>query len=117
MKDTNMMLFNSHATISDNLTFTMRDAKTIWGFESTGANTSTLNVKATINHIDAPDVFVLTTVNGTDEVDRVNRIAGIDAMVAKANVVNKQGFVVAFSEIENVKPGGIASIALTLDTQ
>ena len=116
MNDINMMLFNSHATISDNLTFTMRDAKTIWGFESTGANTSTLNVKGTNNHIDAPDVFVLTTVNGTDEVDRVNRIAGIDAMVAKANVVNKQGFVVAFSEIENVKPGGITGIAVTIDS-
>jgi hypothetical protein len=40
----------------------------------------------------------------------------MDAMVSKNNTVNKQGFVVAFSEIENVKPGGIASIAVTLDS-
>ena len=36
-------------------------------------------------------------------------------MVEKVNTVNKQGFTTAFSEIENVKPGGIASIAITLD--
>jgi hypothetical protein len=40
----------------------------------------------------------------------------MDAMVSKLNTVNKTGFVMAFSEIENVKPGGIASIAVTLDT-
>ena len=71
------------------------------GMNTTGANTFTMFFKAW---------------NGTDAVDQTNRLAGMDAMVSKANTVNKQGFVVAFSEIENVKPGGIASIAVTLDS-
>jgi len=85
------------------------------GMNTTGANTFTMFFKAWNGHNDAPDDIVATIVNGTDAVDQTNRLAGMDAMVSKANTVNKQGFVVAFSEIENVKPGGIASIVVTLD--
>ena len=85
------------------------------GMNTTGANTFTMFFKAWNGHVDAPDDIVATIVNGTDAVDQTNRLAGMDAMVSKANTVNKQGFVVAFSEIENVKPGGIASIVVTLD--
>ena len=67
--------------------------------------------------LDFGDVIALTVVSsGTDDADRINRIAAMDAMVSKNNVVNKQGFVVAFSEIENVKPGGITGIAVTIDS-
>ena len=69
-----------------------------------------------MNTTGAPDDIACTIVNGDDGVDQTNRIAGMDAMVSKANTVNRDGFVVAFSEIENVKPGGIASIAVTLDS-
>ena len=86
------------------------------GMNTTGANTFTMFFKAWNGHNDAPDDIVATIENGTDAVDQTNRLAGMDAMVSKANTVNKQGFVVAFSEIENVKPGGIASIAVTLDS-
>ena len=85
------------------------------GMNTTGANTFTMFFKAWNGHNDAPDDIACTIVNGTDAVDQTNRLAGMDAMVSKANTVNKQGFVVAFSEIENVKPGGIASIVVTLD--
>ena len=86
------------------------------GMNTTGANTFTMFFKAWNGHADAPDDIVATITNGDDDVDQTNRLAGMDAMVSKANTVNKQGFVVAYSEIENVKPGGIASIAVTLDT-
>lgn len=82
---------------------------------TTGANAFTMFFKAWNGHADAPDDIVATITNGTDAVDQTNRLAGMDAMVSKANTVNKQGFVVAFSEIENVKPGGILSIVVNLD--
>ena len=112
----NMIIFNSHATISDTITLNMYRTDQHFGMESTGANVSKMHFKSAVNHIDAPDFVALTTVNGTDAVDQTNRIAGMDAMVSKLNTINKQGFVVAFSEIENVKPGGIASIIVTLDS-
>ena len=40
----------------------------------------------------------------------------MDAMVSKANTRNRDGFVVVYSEIENVKPGGITGITVTLDS-
>ena len=111
-----MILFNSHATISSTTTFNMYRSDDLYGMESTGANVATMSYLSAVNHSDAPDFVALTIVNGDDGVDQTNRIAAMDAMVAKSNTVNKQGFVVAYSEIENVKPGGIASIAVTLDS-
>jgi len=93
----------------------MYPSSSFLGMNTTGANTFTMFFKPWNGHVDAPDDIVATIVNGTDTVDQTNRLAGMDAMVSKANTVNKQGFVVAFSEIENVKPGGIASIVVTLD--
>ena len=112
----NMILFNSHATISSTATFNAYRIDNHFGMESTGANVAGMYFKSDVNHIDAADVVALTIVNGDDNVDQTNRIAAMDAMVSKLNTVNKAGFVMAFSEIENVKPGGIASIAVTLDT-
>jgi hypothetical protein len=84
--------------------------------DSTAAGVVTMYFKGWNNHLDAPDDIALTvTSSGNDDSDRVNRVAAIDAMVSKANTINKQGHVVAYSEIENVKPGGISAIAVTLD--
>ena len=85
------------------------------GMNSTGANVFTMFFKAWNGHNDAPDDIACTIVNGTDAVDQTNRLAGMDDMVSKANTINKQGHVVAYSDIENVKPGGISAIAVTLD--
>ena len=112
----NMILFNSHATISSTTTFNAYRTDQHFGMESTGANVATMHFKSAVNHIDAPDFVALTSTNGDDNVDQTNRIASMDAMVSKLNTVNKQGFVVAFSEIENVKPGGITGIAVTIDS-
>ena len=112
----NMIIFNSHATISSTTTLNMYRTDQHFGMESTGANVAKMHFKSAVNHIDAPDFVALTSTNGDDNVDQTNRIASMDAMVSKLNTVNKQGFVVAFSEIENVKPGGILSIAVTLDS-
>ena len=70
-----------------------------------------------LGHNDAPDDIVLTVdASGDDDADRVNRVTAMDAMVSKANTRNRDGFVVAYSEIENVKPGGITGITVTLDS-
>ena len=84
---------------------------------ATAAGVATMTYLGAVNHSDAGDKIALTVVSsGADDADRINRIAGMDAMVSKVNTVNKQGFVVAFSEIENVKPGGITGIAVTIDS-
>ena len=69
-----------------------------------------------VSPITSTVTVVFTDASGDDDADRVNRVAAMDAMVSKANTRNKDGFVVAFSEIENVKPGGITGITVTLDS-
>ena len=110
-------IYNAHATINSTATLNAYRTKDFYGMESTAAGVVTSRYLGAVNHSDAGDVIALTVVSsGTDDADRINRIAAMDAMVSKNNVVNKQGFVVAFSEIENVKPGGITGIAVTIDS-
>jgi len=112
-----MVIFNSHLTISDTITGNMYRTDQHYGMESTAAGVATMHFKSAVNHIDAPDFVALTVLaTGGDDADRINRVAAMDAMVSKLNTVNKKGFIVAFSEIENVKPGGILSMAITLDS-
>ena len=113
----NMVIFNSHATISSTTTLNMYPSASLYGMESTAAGVATMTYLSAVNHSDAGDLVALTVVSsGGDDADRINRVAAMDAMVSKNNTVNKQGFVVAFSEIENVKPGGITGIAVTIDS-
>ena len=85
--------------------------------DSTAAGVVTMYFRAWNEHVDAPDDIALTvTSSGDDNDDRINRLAAIDAMVDKANTINRQGYVVAYSENEKVKPGGISSVAVTLDS-
>ena len=113
----NMVIFNSHATISSTATLNMYPSTSLYGMESTAAGVATMTYLSAVNHSDAGDLIALTVVSsGGDAADSVNRIAAMDAMVSKNNTVTKQGFVVAFSEIENVKPGGITGIGVTLDS-
>tara|TARA_R110002153_G_scaffold189225_1_gene342049 strand:- start:715 stop:1056 length:342 start_codon:yes stop_codon:yes gene_type:complete len=110
-------IYNSHATINSTATLNAYQAKDLYGMETTAAGVATMTYLGAANHSDAGDKIALTVVSsGADDADRINRIAGMDAMVSKVNTVNKQGFVVAFSEIENVKPGGITGIAVTIDS-
>ena len=68
-------------------------------------------------HVDAADVIALTVdASGDDVADRTNRWTAMNAMVSAANTINKDGYVVAWSENENVKPGGITAAAPTLDS-
>ena len=113
----NFMIFNAAATVNGTDDINMYNSTDLLGMDSTGAGVVTMYLKPAINHSDAPDDIALTVVSsGTDDEDRINRLAAIDAMVEKANTINKDGFVVAYSENENVKPGGITGIAVTLDT-
>lgn len=110
-------IYNSHASITSTATLNAYQAKHLYGMESTAAGVATMTYLGAVNHSDAGDKIALTVASsGTDDADRINRIAGMDGMVSKVNTVNKQGFVVAFSEIENVKPGGITGIAVTIDS-
>ncbi len=116
MRQINYVYFNATATSDGNDDGGMYRADSLLAMNSTAAATATMYFKAWNGHKDAPDDIVLTVdATGGDEADRDNRIKAMDAMVEKVNTVNKQGFTTAFSEIENVKPGGIASIAITLD--
>ena len=84
---------------------------------STAAGTVTMYFRAWNEHGDAPDDIALTVVSsGDDEADRTNRWTAMNAMVSAANTINKNGYVVAWSENENVKPGGITAAAPTLDS-
>ena len=110
-------IYNSHATINSTATLNAYQSNHLYGMESTAAGVATMTYLGAVNHSDAGDKIALTVVSsGTDDADRISRIAGMDGMVSKVNAVNKQGFVVAFSEIENVKPGGITGIAVTIDS-
>ena len=96
----------------------MYRSSSLMAMNSTAAGAATMYFEAIHNgHFDAPDDIVLAVdASGNDEADRVNRLKAMDAMVQKANTRNRDGFVVAYSEIENVKPGGITGITVTLDT-
>ena len=116
MKQTNFVYFNATASSDGADDGSMYNSNALLAMNTTAAGTATLYFKAWNGHNDGPDDIVLTVVSsGDDNADRINRIKAMDAMVEKVNNVNKQGFTTAFSEIENVKPGGIASIAITLD--
>ncbi len=110
-------IYNAAAVINGTDDLNVYQTKDFYGMESTAAGVVTSTYLGAVNHSDAGDVIALTVVSsGADDADRINRIAAMDAMVSKNNTVNKQGFVVAFSEIENVKPGGITGIAVTIDS-
>lgn len=112
-----IIIYNSHATISSTATVNAWQASSFRGMESSAAGTMTMTYPSAVNHSDAGDVVVATVVSsGSDDADRANRVAAMDAMVSKQNTVNKDGYVVAYSEIENVKPGGITGIAVTIDS-
>ena len=113
----NFMIFNQAATVNGADDINMYDSDNLLAMNSTAAGTVTMYFRAWNEHVDAPDDIALTVVSsGDDEADRVNRIAAIDAMVSKANTINKKGYVVAWSENENVKPGGISAAVPTLDS-
>ena len=110
-------IYNSHLDITSTATLNAYQAKDLYGMETTAAGVATMTYLGAVNHSDAGDKIALTVVSsGSDDADRTNRVAAIDAMVSKNNTVHSQGFVVAFSEIENVKPGGITGIAVTIDS-
>ena len=94
----------------------MYNTNAFLAMDSTAAGVVTMYFKAWNGHADAPDDIALTVdASGNDASDQTNRLAAMDAMASKLNTVNKEGFVVGYSEIENVKPGGITAIAVTLD--
>tara|TARA_R110001592_G_scaffold107568_2_gene300977 strand:- start:793 stop:1134 length:342 start_codon:yes stop_codon:yes gene_type:complete len=110
-------IYNAAAVIDGTDDLNVYRTKDFYGMESTAAGVVTSAYLGAVNHSDAGDLIALTVVSsGTDDADRINRVAAMDAMVSKNNTVNKSGFVVAFSEIENVKPGGITGIAVTIDS-
>ena len=119
-QDANFMYFNMADPVASGWTDdgNMYRSTSLMAMNSTAAAAATMYFEAIHNgHFDAPDDIVLATdASGDDDADRVNRVAPMDAMVSKANTRNKDGFVVAFSEIENVKPGGITGITVTLDS-
>lgn len=116
MKQTNFVYFNATASSDGADDGSMYNSDALLAMNTTAAGTATMYFKAWNGHNDAPDDIVLTVdATGDDNADRLNRIKAMDAMVDKVNTVNKQGFVTAFSEIENVKPGGITGIAITVD--
>ena len=116
----NFMYFNMADPVASGWTDdgNMYISSSLMAMNSTAVGAATMYFEAIHNgHFDAPDDIVLATdASGDDDADRVNRVAAMDAMVSKANTRNKDGFVVAFSEIENVKPGGITGITVTLDS-
>jgi len=110
-------IYNAHADITSTATLNAYQTKDLYGMETTGPGVVTMTYLGAVNHSDAGDKIALTVVSsGTDDADRINRVAAIDAMVSKNNVVNKNGYIVAYSEIESVKPGGITGIAVTIDS-
>ena len=119
-QDANFMYFNMANPVASGWTDdgNMYRSNQLMAMNSIAANRAQMYFEAIHNgHFDAPDDITLTiNATGTDEEDRVNRVAAMDAMVSKANTRNKDGFVVAYSEIENVKPGGITGISVTLDS-
>tara|TARA_R100001163_G_C5045226_1_gene182613 strand:- start:558 stop:923 length:366 start_codon:yes stop_codon:yes gene_type:complete len=119
-QDANFMYFNMASPVASGWTDdgNMYRSTQLMAMNSTAAGTATMYFEAIHNgHFDAPDDIVLTVdATGTDDADRANRVTAMDAMVSKANTRNRDGFVVAFSEIENVKPGGITGITVTLDS-
>jgi hypothetical protein len=117
MVQKNFMIFNQAATVDGADDLNMYDSDNLLAMDSTGAGVVTMYFRAWNEHVDAPDDIALTVVSsGDDEADRVNRVAAIDAMVSKANAVNRNGYVVAWSENEGVKPGGISAAVPTLDS-
>ena len=117
MKQTNYVYFNATASSDGADDGSMYNAANHLAMNTTAAATATMYFRAWNGHNDAPDDVVLTVdATGTDDADRLNRIKAMDAMVDKLNTVNKQGFTTAFSIIENVKPGGITGIAVTIDS-
>ena len=102
MKQTNFVYFNATASSDGADDGSMYNSEALLAMNSTAAGTATMYFKAWNGH------------NDGDNADRINRIKAMDAMVEKVNNVNKQGFTTAFSEIENVKPGGITGIAITV---
>ncbi len=119
-QDANFMYFNMADPVASSWTDdgNMYRSSQLMAMNSTAAGAATMYFEAIHNgHFDAPDDIVLAVdASGSDEVDRANRVKAIDAMVSKANTRNREGFVVAYSEIENVKPGGITGITVTLDS-
>jgi hypothetical protein len=119
-QDANFMYFNMASPVASGWTDdgNMYRSNQLMAMNSTAAGTATMYFEAIHNgHFDAPDDIVLTVdASGADDVDRANRVTAMDAMVSKANTRNRDGFVVAYSEIENVKPGGITGITVTLDS-
>ncbi len=119
-QDANFMYFNMADPVASGWTDdgNMYRSNQLRAMNSTAAGGATMYFDAIhIGHYDAPDDIVLTVVSsGDDEADRANRVTAMDAMVSKANTRNRDGFVVAYSEIENVKPGGITGITVTLDS-
>ena len=113
----NFMIFNKAATVDGTDDINMYDSDNLLAMDSTAAGVVTMYFRAWNEHVDAPDDIALTVVSsGDDEADRNNRIAAMDAMVSKANTINRDGYVVAWSENENVKPGGISAAVPTLDS-
>ena len=113
----NFMIFNMAATVNGTDDINMYRSDNLLAMDSTAAGVVTMYFRAWNEHVDAPDDIALTvTSSGDDNDDRINRLAAIDAMVDKANTINRQGYVVAYSENENVKPAGISSVAVTLDS-
>ena len=112
-----IIIYNAAAVIDGTDDLNAYQTKDFYGMESTAAAVVKSRYFGAVSHLDAGDVIALTVVDtGSHDEDRAKRVLAMDAMVSKQNTVNKQGFVVAFSEIENVKPGGIASIAVTIDS-
>ena len=112
-----MCIRDRAATVNGTDDINMYRSDNLLAMDSTAAGVVTMYFRAWNEHVDAPDDIALTvTSSGDDNDDRINRLAAIDAMVDKANTINRQGYVVAYSENENVKPGGISSIAVTLDS-
>jgi len=113
----NFMIFNQAATVNGTDDINMYDSDNLLAMDSTAAGVVTMYFRAWNEHVDAADVIALTVVSsGDDEADRDNRVAAMNAMVSAANTVNRKGYVVAWSENENVKPGGISAAAPTLDS-
>ena len=119
-QDANFMYFNMADPVASGWTDdgNMYRSSALRAMNSTAAGTATMYFEEFhLGHNDAPDDIVLTVVSsGDDDADRANRVTAMDAMVSKANTRNRDGFVVAYSEIENVKPGGITGITVTLDS-
>ena len=113
----NFMIFNQAATVNGTDDINMYNSDNLLGMDSTAAATVTMYFRAWNEHVDAADVISLTVDASVDDAaDRTNRWTAMNAMVSAANTINKNGYVVAWSENENVKPGGITAAAPTLDS-